>query len=738
MSEDQKKQLEQQLWNIANELRGKMNADEFRDYILGFIFYKYLSEKMEMYANNILKPDGIKYKEIKENSEQGKEYIEAIREESLEKLGYFLKPSELFSELAKRGNGNNDTESNFILEDLQEILNNIQLSTMGTESEEDFDNLFEDMDLNSTKLGKTTDAKNKLIAKVLSHLDKIDFKLENTELDVLGDAYEYLIGQFASGAGKKAGEFYTPQQVSMVLAKLVTTGKTKLKSVYDPTCGSGSLLLRVAKEVEEVSNFYGQELNRTTYNLARMNMILHDVHYRKFDIKQEDTLEHPQHIEHQFEAIVANPPFSAKWSANPLFTSDDRFSQYGKLAPASKADYAFVQHMIHHLAENGTMAVVLPHGVLYRGNSELSIRKYIIDDKNYLDAIIGLPTNIFYGAKLETCIMVFKKCRENPDNVLFIDGSKGFEKGDKQNIIRRSDIDKIIDTYRKRKVIDRYSYCAPISEIKENNYYLNIFRYVKQIETEKGIDLGGISADIIKLQHIEKKIDEKIKKYCDELGISSPFSEKVINNLQNGKIRFKNSNNTNYLPWQNQHLKEVLFEHKTKNKDLKFSEVFSVAKEKGVINQIEHLGRSYASDDLSTYKVIYPGDIVYTKSPTADFPYGIIKQNKTNRTGVVSTLYAVFKPKHKSIGLLLDYYFSSWVNTLNYLKPIINKGAKNTINLNNDAFLTGVKIFLPVEEEEIIKLTDFFSVIDEKIYILEKQNKSFLLYKKGLFQQSFK
>ncbi len=375
MSEDQKKQLEQQLWNIANTLRGKMNADEFRDYILGFIFYKYLAEKMEIYANTILKTDKITYKSIKENTKQGKEYIEAIKEEALEKLGYFLKPSELFSEVAKRGNSDIEEVNNFIIEDLQKILTNIQLSTMGTDSEEDFDNLFEDMDLNSTKLGKTPEARNEIIAKVLSHLDKIDFKLEQTELDVLGDAYEYLIGKFASGAGKVAGEFYTPQEVSKVLAKIVTTGKSKLKSVYDPTCGSGSLLLRVAKEVKEVSNFYGQEMNRTTYNLARMNMILHGVHYRKFDIKQEDTLEHPQHLNKTFEAIVANPPFSAQWSANPLFTSDDRFSQYGKLAPSSKADFAFVQHMIHHLAENGTMAIVLPHGVLFRGGAEHAKRR---------------------------------------------------------------------------------------------------------------------------------------------------------------------------------------------------------------------------------------------------------------------------------------------------------------------------------------------------------------------------
>jgi type I restriction enzyme M protein len=522
MSEDQKKQLEQQLWNIANTLRGKMNADEFRDYILGFIFYKYLAEKMEIYANGILKTDGIKYKSINENTKNGAEYIEAIREEALETLGYFLKPNELFSEVAKRGNSDVEGQSNFIIEDLQKILINIQLSTMGTESEDDFDNLFEDMDLNSTKLGKTPEARNEIIAKVLLHLDKIDFKLEDTELDVLGDAYEYLIGQFASGAGKKAGEFYTPQEVSMVLAKIVTTGKSKLKSVYDPTCGSGSLLLRVAKEVKEVSDYYGQEMNRTTYNLARMNMILHGVHYRKFDIKQEDTLEHPQHIGLQFEAIVANPPFSAKWSANPLFTSDDRFSQYGKLAPGSKADFAFVQHMIHHLADNGTMALVLPHGALFRSGAEQHIRKYLIEDRNYLDAVIGLPANLFYGTPIPTCIMVFKKCRENPNDVLFINAAEHFERGT-QNMLRQSDIDRIIDTYRERKVVDRYSHLATLQEIDDNEYNLNIPRYVNTFEEQDSVDIPLVSKKLKELEKEMSATDEALLSFCNELNIETPF-----------------------------------------------------------------------------------------------------------------------------------------------------------------------------------------------------------------------
>ena len=523
MSEEQKKQLEQQLWNIANTLRGKMNADEFRDYILGFIFYKYLAEKMEIFANEILKQDKISFREIKLTDPNGQQYIDAIREESLEKLGYFLRPDELFSEVAKRGNSDVEGINNFILEDLQKILTNIQLSTMGTESEEDFDNLFEDMDLNSTKLGKTPDSRNEIISKVLSHLDNIDFELQNLESDVLGDAYEYLIGQFASGAGKKAGEFYTPQSVSTILAKIVTTGKSKLKSAYDPTSGSGSLLLRIAKQVKEVGNFYGQEMNRTTYNLARMNMILHGVHYRKFNIKQEDTLEHPQHMGMTFEAIVANPPFSAQWSANPLFTTDDRFSQYGKLAPSSKADFAFVQHMIHHLAENGIMALVLPHGALFRGGAEQHIRRYLIENRNYLDAVIGLPANIFYGTSIPTCIMVFKKCKEHPEDVLFIDASQHFEKVKTQNVLREEHIDKIIDTYRNRTEEDKYSKRTTLQLIADNDYNLNIPRYVDTFEAEDQINIDSIATEIKSLDNRIKETDLILADFCKQLNIVTPF-----------------------------------------------------------------------------------------------------------------------------------------------------------------------------------------------------------------------
>ena len=430
MTQVQLQQLQRQLWNIANDLRGKMGADEFRDYILGFIFFKYLSEKAITFANELLKDEGMveKYNELDESNPDHAELIEGIKENSVDEVGYALSPSQLFHSLAERGRQNQ-----FILDDLAETLRAIERSTLGAESEDDFANLFEDLDINSTKLGNNANDRNELISKVLTHLDNIDFDLSNSESDVLGDAYEYLIGEFASGAGKKAGEFYTPQTVSTLLAKIVTQGKERLRSVYDPTCGSGSLLLRVKREVKDVDMIFGQEMNRTTYNLARMNMILHDVHFAKFDIKQEDTLTRPQHIDMRFDAVVANPPFSAKWSADPIYLQDERFSRYGKLAPSSKADMAFVQHMLHQLDEQGTMAVVLPHGVLFRGSSEGVIRQYLIEKMNVVDTIIGLPANIFYGTSIPTCILVLKKNRTHTGDILFIDASNDFDKQKNQN-----------------------------------------------------------------------------------------------------------------------------------------------------------------------------------------------------------------------------------------------------------------------------------------------------------------
>ncbi len=525
MTEEQKRLLRDALWKIANDLRGKMDADEFRDYILGFIFFRYLSERMQMYANGILSADDITYGSIREGTDEGEEILDAIRSEAVEELGYFLRPSALFEAVAAKGaqKGNN-----FILDDLGRILTNIQKSTMGTESEEDFDHLFEDMDLGSTKLGRSVADRNELVAKVMGRLSdsKVDFQLNNAESDVLGDAYEYLIGQFASGAGKKAGEFYTPQQVSTILARIVTSGKTRLESVYDPTCGSGSLLLRVAREVgirNIAKGFFGQELNRTTYNLARMNMFLHGVHFRQFDLKQEDTLVRPQHEGMQFEAVVATPPFSADWSADPSFTTDDRFSTFGKLPPKSKADYAFVLHMLHHLADNGTMAVILPLGALFRGGSEGAIRKILIEERNWLDAVIGLPANIFYGTGIPTSIMVFKKCRENSDDVLFIDASGFFDKAKNQNVLRDAHVKKIIETYRNRSEEALYSHVATMAEIEENDWNLNIPRYVDTFVEEERVDLNDVLAELKEINAGMADVDARIASFCAELGLEAPL-----------------------------------------------------------------------------------------------------------------------------------------------------------------------------------------------------------------------
>lgn len=522
MSEEQRRQLQQQLWNIANTLRGKMSADDFRDYILGFIFYKYLSEKIANFANDQLESEGLSFEELE--AKKDAHYLDAIEEACKEELGYYLAPAELFDHIAKKGNGELGTNT-FILGDLTKILKNIEQSTLGSESAEEFENLFDDIDLTSAKLGKSEDEKNDLIAKVLVHLNNIDFQLRDSTADVLGDAYEYLIGEFASGAGKKAGEFYTPQPVSQLLAEIVTLNNPKLRNVYDPTCGSGSLLLRVKRQAEFVGHIYGQEMNPTTYNLARMNMILHDVHFSKFDIKNEDTLEKPQHLEQKFDAIVANPPFSAQWSANPMFMSDDRFSQYGKLAPSSKADLAFVQHMVYHLAEEGTMAVVLPHGVLFRGGAESHIRQYLIEKTNCLDAVIGLPANIFYGTGIPTCILVMRKCRKKNDDVLFIDASQHFEKARTMSVIRSEHIAKIVNAYKKRKPEDKYCSVVSVAQIKENDWNLNIPRYVDSFEAEEEIDLNAISAQLVELDKQSADVDKEITAFCKELGIEPPFSK---------------------------------------------------------------------------------------------------------------------------------------------------------------------------------------------------------------------
>ena len=512
MSEELQQKLRTQLWTVANTLRGNMSAGDFMYYTLGFIFYKYLSEKIEKSADDILKDDGVSFKQAWASNDD--ELKEALKEECIQDLGYFVEPEYLYSTIISMIEHKEN-----ILPALERSLKKIEDSTIGQDSEDDFGGLFSDIDLASPKLGKTADDKNRLISDVLVNLQGIDFGLNEAEdIDILGDAYEYMIGQFAAGAGKKAGEFYTPQEVSEILSEIVVTGKTRLKSVYDPTCGSGSLLLRTARG-GNADTIYGQEKNPTTFNLCRMNMLLHGIKYKDFEIHNGDTLENDELGEHQFDAVVANPPFSAEWTAAEKFNNDDRFSKAGVLAPKSKADYAFILHMLYHLNDGGTMACVAPHGVLFRGAAEGKIRRFLIEKKNYIDAIIGLPANIFYGTSIPTCILVMKKCRQSDDNILFIDASKEFEKVKTQNKLRPEHIQKIIDTYRNRTEIEKYSHCATLKEIAENDYNLNIPRYVDTFEEEEEIDIKAVMAEIKELEAKRTELDAQIEVYLKELGI---------------------------------------------------------------------------------------------------------------------------------------------------------------------------------------------------------------------------
>jgi type I restriction enzyme M protein len=508
----QQAELHKKLWGMANDLRGSMDASEFKNFILGIIFYRYLSENIQkVIEEEYLKDDKISFVEAWKNKNIKEMLIEELTENS--DIGYFIEPDFLFSKMV-----DSIKKSDFDISVLSEAIRKLGQSTIGKSSQDDFDGLFEDIDLNSNKLGKGEKERSEKIGQIILKVSDIDFLHQDSQIDVLGDAYEYLIGQFAANAGKKAGEFYTPQAVSELLARIVTNEKKEIKDVYDPTCGSGSLLLRLSYHAK-IGKYYGQELNSTTYNLARMNMMLHKIQFNRFDIYQGDTLENPceRHLLKKFEVVVANPPFSARWSASNKFFQDERFSAYGELPPTKPADYAFVQHMIHHLSDNGTMAVILPHGVLFRGDSEATIRTYLIKQKNYLETVISLPPNLFFGTPIPTVLMVFKKCKTN-SSILFINASKEFKKDKKKNVLLPEHIDKIVDTYKKRSEIKKYSHIATLEEIEQNGFNLNITKYVNTFEQETTV---GISVVQLELKDLEKQIvktKNEINKFLDELG----------------------------------------------------------------------------------------------------------------------------------------------------------------------------------------------------------------------------
>lgn len=506
MANQQSSNLESSLWNAADVLRGKMDASEYKNYLLGLIFYRFLSIKsLQAFAEST----DIQDRDIQTIKEYYEKYLSAEDDTSkfiynslLSKVGYYIKPEYLYSNLIAE-----ITSGNFELEDLENALHELEVSTNGQTSQQDFEGLFDDVDLHSNKLGGNLRQRNQVISDTMLALNDIDLLGHNG--DVLGDAYEYLIAQFASDSGKKAGEFYTPRQVSDIISQIVTykrnAGDNQIRTIYDPAVGSGSLLLNVGQHVQDPSliQYHGQELNTTTYNLARMNLMLHGVSYEDMDLRNGDTLDKDWPVEepYQFDAVVMNPPYSAHWDNSSERLSDPRFRDYGVLPPKSKADYAFLLHGLYHLKENGTMGIVLPHGVLFRGAKEGKIRQKLIED-NRIDAIIGLPANIFHSTSIPTLIMVLKKDKDNSD-VMFIDASREFEKGKNQNNITSANIQKIVKTYQEHQDVDKYAHVASYDEIKENDFNLNIPRYVDTFEPEPDIDIDEVKNNI-------KNLDDQI------------------------------------------------------------------------------------------------------------------------------------------------------------------------------------------------------------------------------------
>ena len=496
--------LSSQLWAIANDLRGGMDANEFRNYILGTIFYRYLSERTEMYMQDILKEDGLTYEQAFSDAD----FKPIVEQWSIEHLGYIIRPENLFRELNRKIIKPNGDADKFSVEDYERAVNELTGSTLGHKSEKAFEGLFNDMRLQDTRLGDTVSERTEKIGKVIAKIGEIDMNLQDQQFDVLGTAYMILIGLFQSGAGKKGGEFFTPTGPSKLCATLATLGLDEAKTVGDCTCGSGSMLLETQKHLtkQKVGHFYGQENNPTTYNLARMNMLMHGVDYQNFDIYKGDTLTNDMYGDDlKLTVQVCNPPYSLKWSADSKYLDDPRYSGVGKLAPKSHADFAFVQHMVYHMDEtDGRVAVLLPHGVLFRGGAEEDIRKYLIKDLNRLDAVIGLPANLFHGAAIPVVVLVLKSKRNgNSDNILFIDASKEFQSGRDQNELTDANIKKIVDAYVGRNDIPKYAHLASMQEVIDNNYNLNIPRYVDTSEEEEEIDLAQVKSELADI--IEKK-----------------------------------------------------------------------------------------------------------------------------------------------------------------------------------------------------------------------------------------
>jgi len=513
--EQQRAELHKTIWQIANDLRGSVDGWDFKQYVLGMLFYRFISEHLTSWFNEGERDAGnpdFDYTELSDES------AEPIRQETVRDKGFFILPSELFCKVRERAAADPDLN-----ETLEQAFRNIEGSAIGAASEDDIKGLFDDLDVNSKKLGNTVEERNKRLVKLMNAIGDMQLgSPTQSAIDTFGDAYEYLMTMYASSAGKSGGEFFTPQEVSDLLARVATVGKTGLNKVYDPACGSGSLLLKFAKILgpDKVRlGYFGQEINLTTYNLCRINMFVHDIGYENFDIALGDTLTDPKHWDEEpFEAIVSNPPYSIKWEgdANPLLISDARFSPAGVLAPKSAADMAFIMHVLSWLATNGTAAIVCFPGILYRGGAERKIRTYLIEN-NYIDTIIQLPSNLFFGTSIATCIMVLKKSKSK-NSTLFVDASAEFVKVSKNNKLTEENIARILDAYISRADIDYFARLVPNSEIAKQDYNLSVSSYVEPEDTREVIDIKELNAEITRIVARQQELRTAIDAIVEDIG----------------------------------------------------------------------------------------------------------------------------------------------------------------------------------------------------------------------------